>query len=140
MIFLDYIAEYCEQEISRCREAAEAEEGSLVNEVKYILDDILNHDDVKIHSIETRVKTVESVIDKCNRKRLAEPFGEITDFAGCRIICLFRSDIKKISALLEAAFDIRSVDDKVLNSSDSFGYMSIHYIGVLKKNIFRNTV
>ena len=65
----------------------------------------LAHDRNPIESIKTRVKSLESITEKLNRRNL--PFStqsieeNLTDIAGIRIICSFREDIYFLASVME---------------------------------------
>lgn len=48
-------------------------------------------------------------------------------------MCLFREDLGKIAALIDKHFEIIEVDDKINKTSDTFGYMSVHYLCRIKQ-------
>jgi hypothetical protein len=57
------------------------------------------------------------------------PFDEITDLVGARVVALFLSDLKLYDQIIRSTFDVIDFDDKVAAASDdTFGYMSVHYI------------
>jgi hypothetical protein len=96
---------------------------SLAEEVKFVLESIISRNNIKIHGIETRVKEIESVLAKCRRKQIGEPFEQVTDLVGCRVICLFRSDIGKLGALLEEEFSVKSMGINPLDDRMSWTYI-----------------
>lgn len=106
---------------------------ALLEEVLFILKSRIASQSIKIHAIEGRVKTKESIHKKCIDKNIEDPFAGLADIVGCRGICLFRSDIDKIEKIITENFDVVEKDDKINSSIDSFGYMSIHYICEIKK-------
>ena len=79
--------------------------------------------------IEFRVKSWNSIYDKCERNNLnPNILGEIRDVAGIRIILLFKRDLDKICEIIEQNFDIiKKEDTQQRLGSDQFGYGSIHY-------------
>lgn len=101
---------------------------ALANEAVFILRERIADAGIKIHLVEHRVKETTSVIEKGRRKELADPLNELTDLVGCRVICLFRSDIEKIGQIIKNSFDVVTLDDKISENPDAFGYMSVHYI------------
>jgi putative GTP pyrophosphokinase len=111
----------------------------LMDESLYIVGQALATAGIKTHSVLARIKDYDSFKAKVDRKtegrRKAkfDPYAEITDIAGIRIVCLFLSDLEKIQRVIRTEFDVLSEDDKV-DSVDitSFGYMSIHYIVHMK--------
>jgi hypothetical protein len=56
------------------------------------------------------------------------PFDLIEDIAGIRIICLYRSDLEKIEAIIRNNFRVVSSKTMRDQTSLTFGYMSDHYI------------
>jgi len=102
--------------------------GALKDEIIFILRRAILERGIKIHDIESRVKTWESIIAKAKRKNIENHFVEINDIVGARVICLFRSDIKLLMSLVEENFNVLEVDNKIEDTADSFGYLSVHYI------------
>lgn len=107
----------------------------LEEEGKHILQIALNDKNIKIHTILSRVKDKVSFLQKVQRKKTNDPFNDITDTVGLRVVCLFLSDIDKIANLLFHNFEIISQDNKITdpNNSNMFGYMSAHYIVKMKE-------
>lgn len=86
-------------------------------------------------TIASRVKTLESVIEKLSRKEY-DSLDEMTDLLGVRIILYLESDISKVSALIEEAFQTYpelSVNKSEELAVDQFGYRSVHHICDLGK-------
>lgn len=107
----------------------------LKNEVQYILKEELESQQIPYHSLDGRVKTFDSFIDKAHRQELDNPFETIYDICGVRIICLFLSDIEKIGRIIESNFTIIKKDDKISTKpEETFGYLSIHYVGSLPES------
>jgi len=101
---------------------------ALHDEVVYIIKQAVSESSIKIHDVESRVKTYESL-----RKKQVERIGDsssdiISDIVGARIICLFRSDLDELRKIVEQEFIVISSDDKTQGGDDTFGYMSVHYI------------
>ncbi len=105
---------------------------ALLDEVIFILQDGISDKDIKTHGVECRIKSYDSIIKKCREKNYKDPLNDLVDIAGARVICLFRSDLEKIGALIDNSFEVIARDDKINESTDSFGYMSIHYICRIK--------
>ena len=86
-----------------------------------------------IHSIESRLKSAESIVDKLRRKGV-EPTLEaaeeyLTDIAGVRVVCSFVDDIYRVADLLTRQRDVELVEtaDYIKNPKPS-GYRSLHLI------------
>lgn len=81
-------------------------------------------------AVSTRTKALESVIEKFERKDYSE-IHEMTDMTGARVITYVESDIVKICALIEKAFQVhpdKSIDKSDELRSDQLGYRSVHFI------------
>jgi ppGpp synthetase/RelA/SpoT-type nucleotidyltranferase len=107
---------------------------ALAQEVHFILDQALSEAGIKIHAIEYRVKEFDSIARKFESKSDGED-TEINDLVGARVICLFKSDLERIDEVIRSEFTVDNVDDKIVSSSDTFGYMSVHYISKLKSGV-----
>ena len=101
----------------------------LKDEAVFSLNSALNSENIKIHSLEARVKTLDSLIQKVQRKGYSKPFDQSPDLVGLRVVCLFLSDLAKVRSALNAVFEILQEENKVDGAEpDVFGYMSIHYV------------
>ncbi|WP_438856037.1 GTP pyrophosphokinase [Agromyces sp. M3QZ16-3] len=86
-----------------------------------------------IEHISSRLKSLDSVIDKMRRKGIAPSFeairSTITDIAGVRVTCSFVSDAYRIAELLTAQEDVRVVKVKdYIAEPKANGYQSLHLI------------
>lgn len=97
-----------------------------------LLSDTIGCNDIHIHSIQSRVKSKESLLQKLKRPdRTYLRLDEISDLVGLRVITFFESDIELLAALVESSFQIdldKSVDKRKILDSTEFGYRSLHYI------------
>lgn len=84
---------------------------------------------IKTHSITGRVKTLESLEDKAQRKSYTSPLADTPDVVGVRIVVLFLSDLPKIAEIVRSVFEVVAWEDKIEGEGDSstFGYMSQHF-------------
>lgn len=84
-------------------------------------------------SIKSRIKSVESTIEKLQRRELpvtvASMEENLFDIAGIRVICSFPEDIYMLAKLLMEQDDIQlvQVKDYIKNPKDN-GYRSLHLI------------
>ncbi len=111
-------------------------------ELEVILRESLNEKNIIFHSIESRVKTIDSFKEKASREKYIDPINEITDLTGIRIITLFEKEIHKISDIIKELFEIdydKSEDKSDLLDADKMGYKSIHYIAELSEDKIINT-
>jgi ppGpp synthetase/RelA/SpoT-type nucleotidyltranferase len=107
----------------------------LIDEVKYRISQATTKEHIKIHHIFDRIKGFDSFLDKIKRKKLSDPFNEVHDLIGFRIICLFLEDTHKIGDLLMKEFDVFDKNDKIEDVRyDVFGYMSSHYKAKLQNS------
>jgi putative GTP pyrophosphokinase len=92
-----------------------------------------NHDYNPIEHISSRLKSLDSVVDKMRRKGVEPSFDAIretiTDIAGVRVTCSFVSDAYRIAELLTAQPDLRvlRVKDYISEPKEN-GYQSLHLI------------
>lgn len=91
--------------------------------------------------IDHRAKTAESLAEKINRKHYADPFTEIKDLAGVRIVTYYNDDAQQVADILRGEFSV-SADDSVDKFADldvnAFGYRSLHV--VCRMNTARSTL
>ncbi len=103
-------------------------------EVAYILRKRIRTQDVEVALVTQRAKTLISFLDKIQRKKHDDPFNEINDFAGVRVVCLYVSDLPKIEGIIETEFTVDEKVDKFTEKApDQFGYGAIHYVVRLGK-------
>lgn len=102
--------------------------------IKMNLESLLNTNKIDYLSVNTRVKNIDSFLEKLNRKEYANPTEEIEDICWVRIICYYVTDLKTIDDIIEKNFNIV---EKIYKESElwdeKFGYRSNHYIVTLKK-------
>jgi Uncharacterized protein conserved in bacteria len=83
-----------------------------------------------IENVRGRVKTVSSILDKMQKKKIPmERLEEIEDIAGIRIICQFVEDIERVVTLIKNRSDmeVKSTKDYISHMKES-GYRSYHLI------------
>jgi ppGpp synthetase/RelA/SpoT-type nucleotidyltranferase len=107
----------------------------LKDEALFILEPAIAEAQIKMHSIASRVKTVDSFLGKIQRKQIEKPFEGIRDIVGIRVICLFLSDIERIGQIIRSSFNVINEDNKIEGAEvSSFGYMSMHFIVTMKES------
>lgn len=120
------------EEISAEYAARKADLEALQRETAFTLETALEGANIKIHGVEGRVKTLQSLLIKSEEKQLSRPMKDLVDIVGIRAVCLFRSDMSRVHDVIIDSFIVETVDDKVHDSVDTFGYMSTHYVCRLK--------
>ena len=93
----------------------------------------LEQDYNPIETIKTRLKSLESIAGKLQRKNLSLDLKEIeenlTDVAGIRVICPFLSDIYRLAECLLEQDDVRLIEKKdYIKNPKENGYRSLHLI------------
>lgn len=91
------------------------------------------HDYNPIEHTKSRVKTLESIMNKISRKGI--PFSlddikhHIKDIAGLRITCSFIADIYQIRDMLKNQFELRVLEEKdYIENPKPNGYRSLHLV------------
>ena len=92
-----------------------------------------NHERNPIENIKSRVKSLDSIIDKMKRKGIPLTTNamkrEIKDIAGVRVICPFISDVYQVANMLvnQADVEIVTIKDYIKKPKEN-GYRSLHLI------------
>ena len=84
-----------------------------------------------IESVDGRVKSIVSILDKMQRKNVSmnDIEKKIEDLAGIRIICQFEEDIETVASLIQNRSDITIKSEKnYLKHIKQSGYRSYHLI------------
>src|SRR3954463_6848526 len=84
----------------------------LCAEVAYILNRELNKAEIEFSTITYRAKTLNSFLEKIQRKSYRDAISEITDFAGVRVVCLYVDDLPKLEKIIGENFEIVEKIDK----------------------------
>ena len=93
----------------------------------------LQHDRNPINSIQSRLKSIESISRKLKAKDIPLTISNIesnlSDVAGVRVVCAFTSDVYLLAKALLAQDDIKlvSIKDYIKNPKPN-GYRSLHLI------------
>lgn len=106
----------------------------LANNVKQALAQFLDERKISSFDVESRVKDELSFIDKVERKSYGNPFEQVEDIAGVRVICYYNEDLFSIDEIIQEQFIVISYSNKSNELSDNqFGYASNHYVIKLKE-------
>lgn len=96
---------------------------------------LLSSKKIEVHSISNRCKERASFEKKIAKKNHYATLVDVTDLAGIRIITHYSDDVDHIAKLIEKEFEIdrvNSIDKRVALDPDRFGYLSLHYVAMLK--------
>ena len=107
--------------------------------VSTILKNELKNANIDVLAVEHRVKEEQSLEGKLELKgEKYSTLSDITDILGERIICFFSDDVGRTASLVEQLFEIdweNSVDKRTELTPEAFGYLSLHYICSLPKDM-----
>ena len=93
----------------------------------------IRHSRNPIHHMQSRMKTLPSIMEKLNRRQqpvnLQSAQDNLTDIAGIRVICSYINDIYTIADLLTGQDDVRVIKrrDHIRNPKPN-GYRSLHLV------------
>lgn len=103
-----------------------------------LLQELLTIRNIRIHKLESRTKSRESLAGKLLRpEKEYSDLKEITDICGARIITYLLKDVDQIASLIESEFEIdkeHSIDKRSYAEPDRFGYVSLHYVVALNES------
>lgn len=94
------------------------------------------HSYMPIHHIQSRLKSIESIMEKAKMYGIEDPINnlkqvrkEIMDIAGIRVVCNYEEDLHTMSGLLLAQEDIELIRVKdYCNNPKESGYRSLHVV------------
>ena len=102
---------------------------SLAANLRQALKTFLTENNIPYLEVVSRVKDVESAYEKVTRKNYEQPFEQIEDWCGLRVICYYSSDIDRICDILKEEFAIQTQEDTAQRlAPNEFGYRSTHLI------------
>lgn len=107
----------------------------LCTEVEYILKKKISQAQIETSFIGSRAKTLNSFLEKLQRKNYRNPLEELTDLAGARVVCLYSGDLEKIESIIKEEFTIIEKINKLEELEvNEFGYGAMHFIVTLGKS------
>lgn len=133
-----------DEELQRVIDDISLQYGSAIREMETklgILSDDFEkkHSYMPIHHVHSRLKTMESIVEKALRYGIEDPINnldtvrrEIMDIAGVRVVCNYEEDLHTMSNLLLKQEDVQLIRmrDYCRNPKES-GYRSLHAVVAL---------
>ena len=111
---------------------------SAIRQVKTKLENLdaefqIRHRRNPIHHMQTRLKSLQSIVEKLQRKQLPVTMDAaisfLTDIAGVRVICSYLDDIYTVARLLLQQDDVRLIRTRdYIREPKENGYRSLHLI------------
>jgi len=111
---------------------------SAIREIRTKLENLdeefqLRHKRNPIHHMQSRLKTVQSITEKLQRRNLPVSFASaaenLNDIAGIRVICSYISDIYTVADILKSQDDIVLLKEQdYIVSPKKNGYRSLHLV------------
>lgn len=96
---------------------------------KKIAKKTLTEKKINLLNISYRVKSFESFYEKLSRKKYNDPYIDVEDICGLRIVCFYPRELERVREIIQEAFVIKDYIDKTgSNDIDRFGYRSNHHI------------
>jgi putative GTP pyrophosphokinase len=101
----------------------------LREEAEYALGKRIRAQKIKLHSLTSRVKDLDSLESKAEQKGYAAPLEQAPDVVGVRAVVLFLPDLARVAEIVHSLFDVVDTSDTIEGSGDpaTFGYMSQHF-------------
>lgn len=95
----------------------------------------------RIDRIQTRAKAVDRFVAKATKevdgtKKYSDPFSQIQDQIGARIIVFYLSDVEIVSERISRYFKHIEKRDLVPESESEFGYFGLHYVLRIPTDVF----
>ena len=115
-------------------EGALAQHRQLTPAVVNLLENVLTRSSIEYLSITGRTKEISSTEEKIRRKKYTQPQIQLTDLSGIRVITFLETQVKAISDLIRATFEVDDKNSRDRAShlgDDRMGYRSTHFVCTL---------
>jgi len=109
---------------------------ALCKRVESIIKEVLDLEKINYHSVTGRAKSIESYKLKASKPKYRDPYSEIMDMAGLRVITYTDSDAKRVFDVTKSTFELYptlSSDKTKELGVDKVGYRSLDCIATLGK-------
>ena len=85
--------------------------------------------------VHSRTKEPDSLVKKALRKGYGDPYRDIRDKAGIRVVCKYKQELSQVEAIVREHFDVSDRDDKAESLDfDQLGYSGIHFEARLRRD------
>lgn len=116
------------QELARLYAERKPRYEEFVQKADLRLREIFRHPKVELYGIDHRIKSLESFLEKCMRKSVNNPFNDIIDLVGFRIIFLYSEHLEAIEQIIRDHFQVLArFDKKQEYGYKVFAYDAVHY-------------
>jgi putative GTP pyrophosphokinase len=115
-------------------EDALAQHRQLTPAVVGLMESVLTRSSIEYLSITGRTKDLASTEEKIRRKKYTQPQRQLTDLSGIRVITFLETQVKAISDLIRATFEVDEKNSRDRSShlgDDRIGYRSTHFVCTL---------
>lgn len=89
--------------------------------VRFVITRELKKKKIPFHSVLARIKSFNSLLEKVQRRKITDPFSEIRDIVGLRVVCLYLDDLEKIADIIRTSFAVIE-EENIDTDTDSFKY------------------
>ena len=101
--------------------------------VHELLVTLLEHEDLDVIEIQSRVKGSDSFREKLVRKgkHYTDPLNEVTDLVGIRVVVYYQTDADTVDSVIRGNFDVDELNTYRRADTlrdEEFGYLSNHYV------------
>ena len=85
--------------------------------------------------IHSRTKEPDSLVKKALRKRYVDPYRDIKDKAGIRVVCKYKQELNQVEEIVRELFTVSDGDNKAESLDfDQLGYSGIHFDAKLRRD------
>jgi len=106
----------------------------LKGQAKFILEQALQKSGLQVvYPIQCRIKEFDQFLKKAEQKQCEDPFEEIHDICGLRVVCYLRSHMEPIARIIRDVFAVVEEDNKVEGVDfSSSAYSAVHFVAAMK--------
>jgi putative GTP pyrophosphokinase len=99
----------------------------------------------RIDRVAARAKSIDRFLAKAatvedGRRKYLEPFRQIQDQIGARIITFYLSDVERVTAIIERYYRPIETRDVIPDSEWEFGYFGRHYVLIVPADVVSSSL